>query len=110
MMRLLDLEPQFLAVEEPGRTYRHVDTIEEADGVQFLCPKCFKANGGAVGTHSVQCWSPKVSPTETPGPGRWNLLGTGLHDLTLQAGSSSVLLTSGCRWHGFVRNGEVTGA
>ena len=32
-----------------------VDALTEADGVWFLCPKCFAANGGAVGTHAVIC-------------------------------------------------------
>lgn len=107
-MKLIELEPTFLVIEEPGKIYQMVDEIAGADGVQFLCPKCFAENGGPVGTHSVLCWAPHVPQTESPKPGRWELVGTGYADLTLRAGSSSILLTSGCKWHGLVTNGEVT--
>lgn len=111
-MRLSELEPEFLRHEiRDGHTWHlHVPTIGEAEGVMFLCPKCFVANGGPVGTHRVLCWSPIVPLEIAPGPGRWNLVGTGFEDLSLVAGSSSVLLTSGCMWHGFVTKGEVTNA
>lgn len=93
----------------------HVDRIEDAQGVQFLCPKCFVANGGAVGTHRVICWSRSrgVPDDANPAPGRWKLDGTGLHDLTLNGdpGSRSVKLTGdGCQWHGYITNGEATDA
>lgn len=132
-MKLTDLEPEFLRWEkrfegsphikpaggEFGTPYEHVvhvhvATLAEAMGVQFLCPKCFQANGGNQGTHLVICWSrSRGAPEEaTPGPGRWTLDGTGFHDLTLNGdppgNARSVLLTSGCGWHGFVTNGEVT--
>lgn len=107
-MKLTELEPTFLVIEEPEKCYRRVDEIVGADGVMFLCPKCFAENGGSVGTHQIQCWAPHVPLTESPGPGRWELVGTGYANLTLRAGSSSILLTDGCRWHGLVTNGEVT--
>lgn len=103
-MRLTDLEPAFRTITEPGRTCQEHDDIATADGLRFLCPKCFEANGGAVGTHSVVCWRPHVPPTETPGPGRWQIVGTGYGDLTL---SPSVLITSGCMAHFFVRHGAI---
>lgn len=74
----------------------------------FLCPLCFTRNSGPIGTHIVICWQPdKVPADATPGPGRWKFQGTSLDDLTLIANSSSILLTSGCEWHGYVRNGNV---
>ena len=116
-MRLLDLEPQLLTYRpRKGRVYHHkVKTIARAQGVRFLCPKCFCANGGKVGTHGVICWSRSrgVPDTATPGPGRWTLLGTGLHDLTLgpEPGKShSVPLIGGCAWHGYVEGGAVRDA
>jgi hypothetical protein len=75
--------------------------------VRFLCPKCFATNGGARGTHSVICWSPGVPQEMRPGPGRWQLQGTSLDDLTLVAASSSVKLEGGCEAHFFVRNGAI---
>lgn len=106
-MDLADLEPQFLRIEAPGR-YQDVATVGEADGVMFLCPVCFKTNGGRVGTHMVLCWQPHVPQTEPPIPGRWRFEGIGYGDLTLVAGSSSIFLTGpGCGAHFFVRNGKI---
>lgn len=91
-----------------------VDRIEDAQGVDFLCPKCFVANVGPIGTHRVLCWSRSrgIPDDAEPGPGRWLLVGSGIADLTLNGdgGSRSVALTSGCHWHGFVTAGEVTDA
>jgi hypothetical protein len=115
-MRLTDLEARFVTYnvgpsEEhwpKGRpSISYVETLQEAHGVWFLCPKCFAANGGKVGTHMVGCYFVgKVPAWAEPGPGRWNPSGTGLHDLTfVPPGATSVLLTGGCGWHGFVSNG-----
>lgn len=116
-MKLLELQPQFLRIVEPGRS-EVVDAIADAQGVRFLCPKCFRENGGPVHTHGVICWSRSrgVADDVAPGPGRWAMHGTSLADLTLDAEADakkkrrSVLLTGGCGWHGFVTNGEVTDA
>jgi hypothetical protein len=105
-MKLIELDPRLYKVLD-DRTYQEVESVAEADGVWFLCPVCFRANGGPVGTHQVACWRPRVPLTISPAPGRWELVGTGLADLSLVAGSSSVLLTSGCRAHFFVRSGEI---
>lgn len=89
----------------------YVDTLAEADGIQFLCPKCFAAHGGPRGTHRVICWfEGKVADGVEPGPGRWNPKGTGIDDLSFVPGakSNSVLLQGGCNWHGFVTNGDAT--
>ncbi len=85
-----------------------VDTIAEADGIRILCPKCYDdPPAGPVGTHSVICWSPKISQDHSPKPGRWNLVGTSIDDLTLVAGSSSVQIHGSCNAHFFVRDGRV---
>jgi hypothetical protein len=110
-MRLVDLEPQFLARTD-DRHFHYVDTIAEADGLIFVCPKCFAANGfKRPGVHSIICWAPSVPQTTSPTPGRWSLLGTGFADLTLVAGSDSVLLTGeGCAAHFYVRDGAIVDA
>lgn len=115
MPLLRNLEAQFYRYETRDDHAYHVrvDALAEAQGVRFLCPKCFVANGGSRGTHSVVCWqgSKGVPPEALPNPGRWKMDGTGLDDLTLNAdppfsSSRSVLLTGpGCGWHGFVTNG-----
>jgi hypothetical protein len=117
LMKLTDLEPHFLKIEDK-RTYLRIDDIKQADGIQFLCPVCFERNKGKVGTHSIICWQSNVPQTFTPIPGRWEFLGTGYNDLTLRAGSSSISLDSkdefknptGCRAHFHITNGEVLNA
>src|SRR5205823_3280847 len=118
------------------REYRMGVPFAEADGVQFQCPLCAerlanarKATGntepgtaGEVGeeggrrfvrgAHYVICWfRGKVPDDLNPKPGRWTPSGTGLDDLTFVPGTPalavSVLLTSGCGWHSFVRDGEA---
>lgn len=106
-MKLRELEGQFVKITIPNREHRYVDTIAEADGVQFQCPKCWTTNGGPIGTHYVLCWRPRVPQSEPPTPGRWEMQGTGLDDLTLVAGSSSVAIVGGCAAHFFVRNGAI---
>ncbi|SRR5260221_5112031 len=90
------------------RAIGHASSMEEADGVLFLCPACFVANGGPIGTHSVLCWfsGRPVPPDATPGPGRWLASGSSLVDLTL---TPSVHLSGegGCQWHGWVKDGDA---
>lgn len=106
-MRLRDLEAEFVIRVDDSRRQRDGEiSLTQADGVMFLCPVCYGANAGPVGTHSVLCWfRGKVPDHETPGPGRWDPSGCGIDDLTL---SPSVHLQgSGCGWHGWVRNGDA---
>lgn len=92
----------------------HVETLSEAQGVQFLCPTCLAKNNGPEGTHTILCWSRSrgTPDSASPGPGRWLLVGTGLHDLTLNGEpghSRSVALTSSdCKAHFFVDAGAIT--
>jgi hypothetical protein len=112
-VRLTELEPQFLkltdAPVDSGWKCRTDATFEDCDGLEFLCPLCSTTNHGPIGTHRVICWKPHVPAHVTPGPGRWGHTGTGLGDLSLVAGSSSVKLEGGCNWHGHITNGEAVG-
>lgn len=109
-MKLRDLEAEFIK-HLGGGSFQAAGSLAEADGVCFLCPKCFVANGGAPGTHSVICWFVGRVPADIrPGPGRWMPRGTGIDDLSFvptPPKTPSVQLTSGCHWHGFVRDGEA---
>lgn len=106
-MRLVDLDPRFLKVETE-RSFRDVDDIAAADGIVFLCPKCLGDNGGQrPGVHSIICWQPHIPQTIPPTPGRWSFVGTGIEDLTLKAGSSSIALTSGCCAHFYITAGGI---
>lgn len=111
-MKLTDLEAKFIRRGDSPGAFRIDDSISGAEGVFFLCPVCFANNGNSnIGVHSVICWSPAVPLDIEPGPGRWELIGTGVADLTLKAGSSSVHLTgAGCGAHFFIRSGEIVPA
>jgi hypothetical protein len=112
-VRLTELEPQFLKIthlEGDRWTCRMDASFEDCDGLEFLCPKCWAANNGPIGTHRVICWKPTVPATISPGPGRWAHTGSGFGDISLVAGSSSVQLIGGCNWHGYVQGGEVRDA
>lgn len=109
-MRVTELEPQFVKIIDE-RTTQDVDDIASADGIMFVCPKCIITLGGRAGAHSVLCWQPHVPQSRTPGPGRWNFIGTGYSDLTLLAGSSSIALTGdGCKAHFWITSGEIVNA
>ncbi len=116
-IKLTDLEAVLVRYDknDEGVFHKGVADLKDAQGVRFLCPKCFAKNGGATGTHAVVCWSSSrgVPPDAQPGPGRWALEGTSIEDLTLgcEPGKSrSVQLIGGCKWHGFVTNGWATEA
>jgi hypothetical protein len=107
MPRLAELQATFLKRLD-DRTHRRGAPLGDADGLLFLCPKCYAENKGAVGTHSVLCWFAGRVPDHLDPKGRWNHSGTGLDDVTFVGpGAVSVLLTGGCGWHGFVRNGAA---
>lgn len=113
-MTLKELNATFIKIIElkPHTIYHTVDSLNEADGLLFLCPKCFIKNSGKVGTHSVLCWfMGKVPDDLDPKPGRWTPEGTNLDNLSFVPGSGkshSVLLLSGCNWHGLITSGQVT--
>lgn len=122
-MRLLDLDAEFVG-EYHERGYRRFNHIEGAQGVLFQCPVCAvgKEPGEEVddltgerrrffrGAHYVLCWfsnprnAPAVPADAFPRPGRWQATGETIDTLTL---SPSVLLQSGCGWHGWVKNGDA---
>lgn len=110
MPRLVDLEARLVRYSAgPPEIYTTVDNLADADGMWFLCPKCWADNGGPVGTHSVLCWFVgRVADDVDPRPGRWVPAGTGLGDVTFVGpAAASVMLLGGCGWHGFVKQGAA---
>lgn len=108
-MQLIDLEPQFLTITDP-RTWHHVNDIQIAQGISFICPVCYRNNNGPVGIHSMICWfnGRGVPPDLKPGPGRWNPSGTGYSDLSFVGpGATSVLLQGSCNAHFHIVNGQI---
>lgn len=106
MMKLTDLSPEFMRTLDDADHRMCACSFEAAQGVMFLCPACFKKNGGEVGTHEILVWfaDKGVHESWSPTP-RWVMTGTGMHDLTL----SPSIDVKGC-WHGFIRQGEIVNA
>lgn len=96
-IKLVDLEAVFLVREKDGDRRTEVGP-SGADVVMFTCPKCRN--------HQVKCWMPHVEKGIFPGPGRWDMWGTCIGDLSLRP--SVHLNGPGCWWHGFVGNGEAS--
>lgn len=128
-MKLRDLDARFVRYTKTGGhtdfdENEHLLDFAEAHGIMFQCPKCaagceireeldpwYGKRRSAVGAHYVQCWfaGRGVPDSADPKPGRWHPSGTGIDDLTFMGpGAASVLLTSGCGWHGFVKNGDAS--
>jgi len=111
-MKLILLEPRLLKYIDNINFRTDIQNLDDADGIIFLCPKCLIENKGSIGTHSIICWFEDCVPDDIdPKPGRWTPQGHDLTDLTFVPGikhqAVSIKLTSGCMWHGFIRNGEV---
>lgn len=116
-MTLRQLDAEFIRFSDPAKPRGAYDckgiTFEQAQGVMFLCPRCFLANNGAVGTHSILCWFRErgVPDDLDPKPGRWTPTGTGIDDLTFVPGvppkMTSIKLDSGCCAHFFIERGVV---
>ena len=124
MATLRQLEAQFIAYQQeskeemfargvavPADTFRRVDTMTEAHGIRFMCPKSFALNGGPEGTHTVQIYfvgSPVPSHIGKNKNGqtvRWSAAGTSYDDLSL---SPSIQEEDDiCGWHGFVGSSGV---
>ncbi len=89
--------------------FKYVDELSEADGISFLCPKCFPTEA----QHSVHVYFTGRNVPDRLGKNkdgqtvRWTIDGgSGLDDLQL---SPSILMQaeSGCKWHGFVGSSGV---
>lgn len=110
-MKLSELEPQFVRYEGPSISH-HGIPLTGAQGIDFLCPVCFAANNGPVGTHHVEVTFVGRGATDEQGshnkegkPTRWNVSGSGFENLTT---TPSIKLEGGCAWHGYITNGEIS--
>jgi len=112
-MKLTELEAEFVGgYKENPESYRHLPSVEGAQGVLFICPKCEN--------HSILCWfanprnAPKVPDSVFPKPGRWTFSGETIETLTLDPSidlskidQKNPASATRCYWHGFVANGEA---
>ncbi len=111
-MKLSELEAKLLRRVDDGTYSTALIPLADAHGILFLCPKCWRKNGGPIGTHSVLCWfAGRVKDGVSPGPGRWNPSGNSVDDITFVGeGSISVQLIGDCGWHGLIQNGQAIDA
>ena len=110
-MKLASVKTWMVKLTDNHGSFEAVDKLSDAQGLWFPCPKCYAANHGMRGTHYVLCWFVGVSQDIAPKPGRWIATGTDLTDISFVGpNAASVLLTSGCKWHGYIRNGETVDA
>ncbi len=105
MKRAEDAHGTAHAPQDGSELPPHMLSVASAQGVMFLCPACFKKNGGPIGTETILCWFKDrgVPDSAFPGPGRWTASGTGFEDLTL---APSVNVDHE-HWHGWITNGET---
>lgn len=106
-MKLTSLDPHFLKHTGEGSS-QYVETLAEADGLLFLCPRCFVNNNGKVGTHSIICWFAGKVPDDLTPKGRWETAGVGLDGLSfIGPNAASVLIGGQCQAHFYIRNGAI---
>jgi len=104
-MKLLALQPLLVRYYAEPVGMVPVNSLDEAQGVIFNCPKCWFMDGDPSKAHSILVWfaDRNVPDMAVPRP-RWHAEGTSLKDLTLRP---SIDLGAG-DWHGFITNGEIT--
>lgn len=103
-MKLSDLEATFFRFGTEQERIP-VGTLDQAHGVQLLCPKCYRTNQGRAGTHWLQ-----LSFVGAPfnNGGQWHPVGTGLTDLTFGPPTpNSVQVRGVCNTHFHVVAGEI---
>ncbi len=112
-LTLADLNGRFYASTEP-RHFQQVRKRKNADRVMFLCPACFRANDGPVGTHSIAIdfvggRTPDADcvHNDKGQPVRWTASNDPIASLTL---SPSIQIIGGCNWHGWVQGGRIKDA
>lgn len=117
-MKLIDLEPTFY-IWKSDNLYERTDKFTEADGIGFLCPKCYTDNpreDKTITTHSIICWKRHIPQTTPPTLGRWNFSGTDYNDLTLTPSVNLDIRNEDgtrkypneCNAHFHISNGEIT--
>lgn len=98
-MKLTNLDATFIGEHDPETgSHTHDVSFEEAQALEFRCPKC--------GKHHIFLWfKDRVDDPTIPEKQKWTIVsGNGLDNLTLQP---SILTHHPCSWHGYVRDGEA---
>jgi hypothetical protein len=112
-MRLAELEATFVGEYNAQGGFRELPTVEGAQGLLFICPKCQN--------HSVLVWfknprnAPVVPIDALPKPGRWSFSGDTINTVSLvpsvdlsKIDTEHPASPCRCYWHGFVKDGDAT--
>ena len=94
-MKLSELEPSWI-VTGPKNT---IDPNRDKIGVVFNCPCGCKDYIGVMFSNPFD-----GKPAFPNGGPKWKVEGDNFDNMTL---SPSIRKLSGCKWHGFVRNGNI---
>lgn len=134
-MKLVELEPEFIRYEMVTETWQQivgdqetwrergcpctdvtgprehrkiVSDLAQAQGIFFVCPKCF----GTKDSHMCEVSFADRGVQDNMGthnkdgkPVRWTVTGSGPSDLST---TPSIQLQGGCNWHGYITNGEAS--
>jgi Family of unknown function (DUF6527) len=92
-MKLTELDPRWSASGH-GRM---------GQGIVFLCPKCKDHFLAVWFANPVDGKEPFVRPG-LAAEHRWTRVGDDFETLTL---TPSISVVAGCKWHGFITNGDV---
>jgi hypothetical protein len=130
-VKLRDLDARFVYdARAGGSRLSYEESVDGMQGVMFQCPACAvgkeivvdterdvgkRSRRYVVGAHYVRVFfsnprNVEVAPPDADHNPRWEMSGSTLDDLTL---SPSINLDlpgqkDGCRWHGWVKNGDAT--
>jgi hypothetical protein len=129
-MKLRELDATFVGRWNDSGYHRFAQTIEPGvQGLCFQCPICAvgKVHGEEAGVgyaedaHYVLVWfanpiAAAVAPPEADSKPhhRWTFAGSSIDDATLTPSVNLDIpnpetgVTSGCRWHGWVKDGDAT--
>lgn len=101
--KLIDLNPSFYGAGGPGVSRADGSPSPERSGIglMFDCPCGTCGEMVAVGFSNPIDGGPVFDPSRPS----WERTGDRFESLTLKP---SILRTTGCKWHGWVTNGEVT--
>ena len=90
----------------PERPLRELDPFLNEHQIRFTCPACCddQGRGHMVGVP----YGPSGIPYEVGGPVWEHVSGSTIDDITLSPSINCDTPTSGCTFHGWVRNGIVS--
>ena len=116
------LDPRWMSLADNGNLIHTRDPRPTNPiGLHLLCPLCWMVRKAPIiapkkaiervegfGVHAAHCLSPQAPADMLPLPGRWNLIGDTLDELSLKGKKgSSVQFNHGCKAHFLIKNGVV---